>query len=72
MLATRFLVKPNLPTHRYISHSDGSDSFGSSVILDETRAGKILRFAQNDTCGVVILNEVKDLILKLSHYSSDT
>jgi hypothetical protein len=24
--------------------------------------------AQNDTCGVVILNEVKDLILKLSHY----
>jgi hypothetical protein len=26
--------------------------------------------AQNDTCGVVILNEVKDLILKLSHYHS--
>ena len=24
--------------------------------------------AQNDTCGVVILNEVKDLILKWSHY----
>jgi hypothetical protein len=33
-------------------------------------AGKILRSAQNDTCGVVILmNEVKDLLLKLSHYS---
>jgi hypothetical protein len=24
--------------------------------------------AQNDICGVVILNEVKDLILKLSQY----
>jgi uncharacterized protein involved in response to NO len=38
--------------------------------------GKILRSAQNDTCGVVILNpsavlrmnSVKDLILNLSHY----
>jgi hypothetical protein len=37
-------------------------------MLDEIRAGKILRSAQNDTCGIVILNEVKDLILKLSHY----
>ena len=43
---------------------------------DEIRAEKILRSAQNDTCGVVILNpsavlrinSVKDLILKLSHY----
>ena len=38
-------------------------------LLDEIRAGKILRFAQNDSYGVVILNEVKDLILKLSHYA---
>jgi hypothetical protein len=30
--------------------------------------GKILRFAQNDTFWVVILNGVKDLILKLRHY----
>jgi len=30
--------------------------------------GKILRFAQNDTFWVVILNGVKDLILKLTHY----
>jgi hypothetical protein len=27
--------------------------------------------AQNDICGVVILNEVKDLIFKLSHYQNE-